>query len=711
MADNVTTQSSAPATPPANTTFRGYEDAGGVVHFPVEYVSGGSAGAWTCQYVDPTHGLPVAVVGTPAVTVSGSVAVTGTFWQATQPVSGTVTANVGTTNGLALDSTLTGGTAKSLVYDGTNTVFTTLHPAYVQFNSAQHVIVDSATLGTVTVGGTVTANAGTNLNTSALALDTSINGVLVTQGSTTSGEKGPLVQGAVTTAAPAYTTAQTSPLSLTTAGLLRVDGSGVTQPVSGTFWQATQPVSGTVTANAGTNLNTSLLALESGGNLATLAGGVSAGKYQVTVATALPAGTNVIGHVIVDSGTVTNLSQLGGVAVTLNKGASDVGTQRVTLGDGTQTIGSLAANQSINNAQVAGTATTVNKGASDAGTQRVTLGDGAQIIGSLAANQSVNLAQVGGAALAEGQTTMSASVPVAIASDQAGINTFLNKSQSTGLTGTGTVSVATNGCGVATLVLSGNGSGMTFTIQGRDGAGNWQNMPAFTFAGVVAGAGTSLSANGAWVVPCAGFDQVRANLTAIGGGTATFSWMTGAGTALPYSVATPFLTDGQTTPRAMQIFSCGGGGSAGDGNGNTGLLAVGNVLYNGSNADRQRSNTDISVFASAARTTAQSSDQTNYNGRGVRVVLSVTVASGTGGLTVHVRGKDSISGNYYDLLVAGSAVAGTGTFVYDVYPGVAAAANGITLTASAFVPRNWNVQVAVGDASSYTYSVSAVTIL
>lgn len=37
-----------------------------------------------------------------------------------------------------------------------------------------------------------------------------------------------------------------------TANGLKVDGSAVTQPVSGTFWQATQPVSGTVTANAGT---------------------------------------------------------------------------------------------------------------------------------------------------------------------------------------------------------------------------------------------------------------------------------------------------------------------------------------------------------------------------------------------------------------------------------------------------------------------------
>ena len=44
----------------------------------------------------------------------------------------------------------------------------------------------------------------------------------VAQGSTTSGQTGTLVQGAVTTAAPTYTTAQTSPLSLDTTGNLRV---------------------------------------------------------------------------------------------------------------------------------------------------------------------------------------------------------------------------------------------------------------------------------------------------------------------------------------------------------------------------------------------------------------------------------------------------------------------------------------------------------
>lgn len=101
-------------------------------------------------------------------------------------------------------------------------------------------------LHTVVDSGTVTANIGT---TNGLALDATVSGLQVSQGSTTSGEKGSLIQGAVTTASPAYTTAQTSPLSLTTAGALRTDASATTQPVSGTV---------TVTQATGTNLHTVL---------------------------------------------------------------------------------------------------------------------------------------------------------------------------------------------------------------------------------------------------------------------------------------------------------------------------------------------------------------------------------------------------------------------------------------------------------------------
>lgn len=82
--------------------------------------------------------------------------------------------------------------------------------------------------------------------------------------------------------------------------------------------------------------------------------GDSSGRPLVTIDTALPAGTNVIGHVIVDSGAITetnsaaiktavekiddivsgagaNITQLGGVNVSMNTGVRDTGTQRVTI--------------------------------------------------------------------------------------------------------------------------------------------------------------------------------------------------------------------------------------------------------------------------------------------------------------------------------------------------------------------------------------------
>lgn len=95
---------------------------------------------------------------------------------------------------------------------------------------------------------------------------------------------------------------------------IKVDGSAVTQPISGSVsvsnLPATQPVSGTVTANAGTNLNTSALALESGGNLATLAGGVSSSKYQVNI-TQVAGGTAITGGVTGSVATGGNVAHDG----------------------------------------------------------------------------------------------------------------------------------------------------------------------------------------------------------------------------------------------------------------------------------------------------------------------------------------------------------------------------------------------------------------
>lgn len=97
--------------------------------------------------------------------------------------------------------------------------------------------VQSGTWNINNISGTISLPTGA-------ATEATLAKLTQTQGSTTSGQSGPLIQGAVTTAAPSYSNAQTSPISLTTAGSLRVDGSAVTQPVSGT-----------VTANQGGTWN------------------------------------------------------------------------------------------------------------------------------------------------------------------------------------------------------------------------------------------------------------------------------------------------------------------------------------------------------------------------------------------------------------------------------------------------------------------------
>lgn len=99
-------------------------------------------------------------------------------------------------------------------------------------------------------GGTFPISGTVAVTSSALQQDTTGLALNLAQASTTSGQTGPLVQTATTTAAPAYTTAKTNPLSTTTAGNLRVDGSSVTQPVSGTVTATTSYVS--ITATGGT---------------------------------------------------------------------------------------------------------------------------------------------------------------------------------------------------------------------------------------------------------------------------------------------------------------------------------------------------------------------------------------------------------------------------------------------------------------------------
>ena len=136
----------------------------------------------------PSGTQTVSISGTPSVNIANSPAVTIT--------SGTVTANIGTTNGLALNATLTSGNLLAQISNGTNSasvlnttpagseygIITRNIPSGIQsvsISGTPSVNIANSPAVTVT-SGTITANIGT---TNGLALDSSLTSLSAKFGS------------------------------------------------------------------------------------------------------------------------------------------------------------------------------------------------------------------------------------------------------------------------------------------------------------------------------------------------------------------------------------------------------------------------------------------------------------------------------------------------------------------------------------------------
>lgn len=297
---------------------------------------------------------------------------------------------------------------------------------------------------------------------------------------------------------------------------------------------------------------------------------------------------------------------------------------------------------------------------------------------------------------------------------------------------------------------------------------NWVTVAYLSPLGVIASA--AVTANGVYKVPCASYSQVRARCSAYTSGTIVASGLAtdegdggaltagniaGTVTANTELPAARLAADNLALPTAPDVLATLMGydgttldlvrlsaaaesqqaglflGTApllfdgtgfrvtrtwaglGDGGAGTTTPPGAPFLFNGSSLDRQRNNIEGTVLASAARTAQTSSaDQTNHNARGVICVVETTAASGTGGLTLIIQGKDPVSGSYYSLFAAAAAITAIGTNAYAIYPGIATAAVlGYKGGANLILPRTWRIVVNVGDASSYTYSVSYSYVL
>ncbi|MHB8816139.1 MAG: hypothetical protein ACYDAE_23145 [Steroidobacteraceae bacterium] len=226
-------------------------------------LNSGSGGATCGVDSDGTYDYQIVKIG---YSVAGS---TPTQVSASNPLPVSSTANLTQLAGTAVKTGSGNGSAGSLnVYIGTDQP--TLTNAQPVLQSGTWTVGQGSPPWTIKPDGTVWTLTGTAANvnltnasipvtgtfwqaTQPISGTVSINGMLADASAFTRGTTVELPVGGVVEAIQSgLTVGQTRALSLTATAALRVDGSAVVQPVSGTFWQTIQPVSGTVTANQGT---------------------------------------------------------------------------------------------------------------------------------------------------------------------------------------------------------------------------------------------------------------------------------------------------------------------------------------------------------------------------------------------------------------------------------------------------------------------------
>lgn len=290
-----------------------------------------------------------------------------------------------------------------------------------------------------------------------------------------------------------------------------------------------------------------------------------------------------------------------------------------------------------------------------------------------------------------GQTTMANSLPVVIASDQTSLPTNLTAALPAGTNNIGDVDVLS-----LPSIPAGNNNIGDVDVASLPSipAGN-NNIGDVDIASSVTLTVQGTAANGAAPVG-------NPNVIAGSDGALLRTWLMSTAGRGAVAGASNGGFDLDTITDAAGLLAL---------NGSSYQLRVANSAYNPvtNQWERWRNNIEGTALASASRAVTTSSvDITNYNHRGIIFFLNVTVASGTGGLQLSIQVKDPISGLYVGLNALPAAVTTTGVRAYSFYPGISAVG---TQGTSGALSRTFRIQVIVGDATSYTYSVGYSLIL
>ncbi len=290
-------------------------------------------------------------------------------------------------------------------------------------------------------------------------------------------------------------------------------------------------------------------------------------------------------------------------------------------------------------------------------------------------------------------------------------------------------SVATNQRGV---LMAGAGPGNLQTIIQTDAAGNITSTPAAGAINSVQGAqaaGAAITTNPVLtgINDTGGVVRFATSANAVAGTTGTgllgsgnmvfdtTNWQKMAGDTSGHAQIAGAIAAGAAVSGANPVTIAGGDaannvsairvfGATGDASADSiaGVFTnTHHMMFNGTTWDRERDNVDVTLLASASRTTTQNSGNiTVFNERGVNVYLNMTVV-GTGNVTVNILGVDPVSGGTYTIL-QGSAITTNSFNVYRVYPALTAVANSV---ANDHLPRVIQINITANNANAATYSV------
>lgn len=255
------------------------------------------------------------------------------------PVSASVTIS-----GVSTAANQTSGNQKTQVVDGSGNVIASTSNAINSFITNSSLAVTGTFFqATQPISGTVTANAGTNLNTSLLALETGgnlasiktdVDNLNLAIGSTTSGQKGNLILGAVTTSAPTYSTTSSNPLSIDTSGNLRTSVNNtvtITGSISNTSFAVTN--TGTFAVQATLSAETTKVIGTVNVAAAQTIAVTNAGTFASQATLQTQTDTVMVGGV--------NIKEINAVTPLMGNGVTGTGSQRITIASDNSPVSGL----------------------------------------------------------------------------------------------------------------------------------------------------------------------------------------------------------------------------------------------------------------------------------------------------------------------------------------------------------------------------------